>query len=459
MKPFITSALLILLAIGCKETIIEHTTDDKIFHNDLLHGDLVGRVVQTDSRASVKVSQLTSVDSTQISTSDGSFVFRDLRAGNYDLTISSDNYRTYKRQIEVKGGTITYAGEILLSTTPDLVSTYYPENGAEIVHDWRYGRIAISIYFEKPMDRVSVEKAFSTNPPSEGIFYWGTYTYAPYNTLYSYAGYARPELGATITTYSKVRAMTYVMAQKDSYVDTNYTVTLSTAVKDTAGNHLRFPLVFSFRTVQSYYTQYGIITNPVHGDVSVEPMSTGGIHVTFPRRMNYASTEAATTITPAISKVFLWPQENEMLIYPGGPLLSDTTITVTIDGTAQDKDGTALGTAFTFSFRTAPFRLSYTYPANADVFVSSSAKITLSFNSFVIKSSVETAFSISPAIGGSFAYDGYPGYESRNRIVFTPSQQLAAGTKYTVTISTAAKDLYATPMKKPHSFSFVVMPN
>lgn len=455
---FITLSIM----LGCKETIIQPGGDDKIWHNDLLHGDIIGKVTQKESGAKIIISQVESVDSVSINPLDGSFVFNDLRAGNYTMKIVSDNYRTFQREVVITGGTIMYVGEIKLSTVPDMVNSHYPEDQAEIVTDWRYGRISVSIYFVEPMDRASVEKAFSTDPPSEGIFQWGTYTQAPYTTLYTDASlnaYGRAELGATITTYSKVRAMTYVISQKDTYVDTTYTITLSTEAKDTAGNHLRFPLQYRFRTVQSYTTLNGIQTLPVHGDVSVEPMSNS-IQLTFPRRMNPASTEAATTVSPSINNIFLWPEENVMRIYTGGPLLSDTTFIITVAGSALDKDGVPLGTPFTFSFRTAPFRVSSTSPTNAEVFVSPSQQIFLSFNSYVIKSSVQSAFSISPAVSGTFSYyNEGTSYESRNQIIFTPSQSMAANTKYTVTISTAAKDLFNVPLKSAYTFSFVVRPN
>jgi len=461
MKYTLVVFVALCLMLGCKETIYQPY--DKVFSNDLLHGDIVGRVMQKESGGKVIVSQVNPVDSVTISPLNGEFVFNDLRAGNYSLKIVTDNYRTYKRDIVLTGGTIHYVGDITLSTVPDMVSSNYPEDKSEIVADWRYGRISVSVYFAQPMDRASVEKAFSTNPPSEGIFYWGTYTSAPYNTLYAadYAGtyYGRPEYGATITTYSKVRSMTYVMSQKDIRVDTVYTITLSTDAKDTSGNHLRFPLQFTFRTVQSYYTLYGIQTSPVHGDINVPPLY-GGIQLTFPRRMNPASTEAATTISPVINGIFLWPDENVMRIYTGGPLLSDTTFTITVAGTASDKDGVALGTPFTFSFRTAPFGITYTTPTNAEVFVQPTQQIYLSFNSYVLKSSVQSAFSISPSVSGSFMYYGEgTSYESKTQIVFVPSQQLAGNTKYTINVSTAAKDMFNVPMKSAYNFSFVVRPN
>lgn len=448
----------LLFLFGCKETIVEYQTP-KEFTNDLLHGDIVGKVIQNSSNAKVIISQVNPIDSATINSQDGSFAFHDLRAGTYDLTIRADNFRIYTRSnLLLQGGSVLYVGQIDLSTVPDLVDSHYPANGGEVVYDWRFGRISISVLFTQPMDRVSVEKAFSTNPPSEGIFTWGSFTQAPIRTIFAdEKGAFDP--GATITTFSKITSFTYSFAKKDSYVDTAYTVTVATTAHDTAGHYLRFPLKFSFRTVQSYTTVYGIQTSPSHGDIDVSPLSNYGITLTFPRRMDPASTEAATAVTPQMNKVFLWPDGNVMRIYTGGPFLSDTTISVTVDSTAKDKDGNLLGQRFSFWFRTAPLAVSYTTPGNAQLFVSLSQPVQISFDNYVVLSTVQSAFSISPSAGGTFSYGGYSPNENLSEVIFTPSTTYQPNTKYTVTVSTVVKDMYGVSMKRPYSFSFVTRPN
>jgi Bacterial Ig-like domain len=458
-RLFLLALILASSIVACKETIVEYRTP-KEYTNDLLHGDIIGRVTQKTSGAVVLVSQVAPIDSVLINPQDGSFAFRDLRAGNYDITIRSERYRIYLRNnVTVPRGGISYIGEIDLSTVPDLVETHYPEHNGEVVYDWRYGRIAVSILFTHPMDRMSVEQSFSTIPPSDGVFIWGNYTKAPLRTIYATdATRGEFEPGATITTFSKITSLTYSMSRKDSHVDTSYTVILSTGAHDTSGNSLRFPLRFSFRTVQSYVTIYGIQTSPMHGDIDVDPFNNGGVTVTFPRRMDPVSTEAATFVTPPMNRVFLWPEGNVLRIYPGGPFLTDTTITVRIDGTARDRDGVMLGETFSFWFRTAPLRLSYTVPNNAQLFVSLSQQIIMRFNSYVILSSVQPAFSISPRVEGIFSFSGNYPYENPNEVVFTPSGAYQANTKYTVTVAAGVRDMYGVSMKVPNSFSFVTRP-
>jgi hypothetical protein len=449
---------------GCKETIVEYRDSGnpelpKV--SDAYHGDIVGKVKQLHVNATVIVNQVAPVDSAQVNPDDGSFALRYVPMGNYDLVVVSDNYRIYlQTNVMVQGGGINYIGEIDLSTIPDLVSTVYPENNSEIVYDWRYGRITISIMFAHPMDRVSVEKAFSTTPPSTGVFTWGQYATSPRSVLYeSYATNSGYDPGAVITTYSKVSSMTYSMARNYSFPDTQYTVTLTTDAKDTSGNHLRFPLVSTFRTVQSYVTYNGIQTEPVNGDIEVAPINYNGITVTFPRRMDPSSTEAAVSITPPINKIILWPSGNVMTIYTGGPYLSDTTITVTIDKSALDKDGIALGETFSFWFRTAAFQVTSTSPSNAQLYVSTSQTIAVYFNSYVDKTSFQSAFSITPAVGGSFVYGSGNSYDTPSWITFSPYSTLQPNTKYTVTIGAGVRDMYGVGMKDPYTFSFVTRPN
>ncbi len=456
-------SFLLLSFLGCKKetTIIEPGATDKTNTNDLLHSDLVGKVIPKDSKAMVIVSQVKPIDSMKINPVDGSFSFIDLRKGNYDVTIRADNYRIYSNQsLVLDGGSVHYLGEIKLSDVPDLVDSFYPENKGEVVYDWRYGRITVSILFTQPMDRESVEKAFSVNPPVEGIFYWGNYTTEPMYGLFADAksGY---NLGATITTFSKVTSMTYAFAKKDSYPDKEYKVSIGTTAKDTAGTYMRFPLEFRFSTVQSYSTQNGILTDPVHGDIDVSPLdySYSGITVTFPRRMNKSSVEMKTHLTPQMNTTFLWPDENVLRIYTGGPFLSDTTITVFIDKSAQGKDGVPIGQDFTFSFRTAALMVTSTSPSNGQLFASQSDPITISFNDFVKLSSAQTSISISPSVNGSFSFGNYPPYEQLNQIKFTPSSSMQANTKYTVTITTGLTDMYSNKMKEPYTFSFVTRPN
>ena len=446
--------------MSCEQRIIVNE-DNPGLPNDAFHGNIVGKVIQEGSEAKVAANQEVPVDSTGIDPSDGSFRIENLPLGNYDLAVTAENYRIYTlSNVMVYGGGTTYIGEIDLSTVPDLVASHYPEDLGEVVYNNRFARLTVSLTFTRPMDRESVEAAFSTDPPTEGIFYWGTYTEAPSWLYYemAYADRAGFDPGATITTYSKITSLTYRVAQKDSYVDTTYYVTLDTSAHDTAGNHLRFPLDFSFSTIQSSSTIHGIQTNPYHGDIEVDLISYSGIQITFPRNMNQKSTESSITMTPNVDRIFIWPHRNQLTIYTGGAFLAEETYTIEIDSVAKDLDGIPLGYPFSFSFSTASVGVKNTRPRNGELFVEHHPNITMWFNTFMVKSSVENAFTISPGVSGSFSWGD--GYSTRDKtaITFTPSASLTPNNKYTVTIGTGAKDLFGSRLKEPHTFSFVTRP-
>ena len=446
--------VMLLFLISCEETTI-YETDPRYF-NDAFHGSIIGKVLQSESGALVIVSQVQPIDTAEINPLDGSFEIVDLPIGNYDLQIIADNFRIYKlMNVLVTGAGTTYIGEVELLTVPDLVSSYYPENKGEIVYNNRYSRLTISMSFTKPMDRKSVEEAFSTIPATEGIFRWETYSNYPAAIYFSANAYSDPDLGAQISTYTNINSFSYIISQKDSFVDTTYSIVLSTEAKDTAGTHLRFPLEYSFSTIQSSSTLNGIQTTPYHGDVDVDLLDNDGMMITFPRNMNKQSVENAISVSPSNGVIFLWPEANSLTVYTGGVYFADTTYYVLIDSTAKDLDGVLMGNPFSFSFSTAPVGLEYTNPRNGQVFVDLDDEIIMRFNTYMIKSSVQNAFTITPSISGSFVYDTY---SSRDRIDFVHSQNFQKNTKYTVTISTEAVDLHGSHLKEAYEFSFVTRP-
>ena len=458
---FLISLLIIFVGTGCEEKVVHYEGDPRLF-NDAFHGHIVGKVLQNHSRARVVVNQEVPIDSTDINPEDGTFRLENLEIGNYDLEIKTENYRTYLRaNVMVEGAGTTYIGEIDLSTIPDLVSHHYPEDQAEIVYNNRFARLTISVTFTRPMDRESVEAAFSTKPESEGIFYWGQYTTQPRRTLfaedmYAYSGY---DPGAIITTYSKVSSFTYSMAQKDSYVDTTYHVTLSTAAKDTAGNQLRFPLEYSFSTVQSSSTINGIQTNPYHGDVEVDLINHSGIQLIFPRNMDQSSTEQAITVKPGGDEIFIWPDYNELTIYTGGVFQAETSYEIKVNETAKDLDGNLMQHPFEFSFTTAPVGIRHVYPRNGELFVNLDHPITMYFNTYILKSTVESSFQITPDIPGIFKWGtAHSDNEDKSVITFIPSRDFSINTKYTVTLREGVRDMFGTFMKEPYTFAFITRP-
>ena len=74
------------------------------------------------------------------------------------------------------------------------------------------------------------------------------------------------------------------------------------------------------------------------------------------------------------------------------------------------------------------------------------------FNKAMDKPSAEAAFSLKRTsdgapVSGSFGWYG-------NALIFEPDADLAAGTQYTASVSTAAKDLAGNPLANPVTWSY-----
>tara|TARA_B100000315_G_scaffold231618_1_gene243100 strand:- start:256 stop:768 length:513 start_codon:yes stop_codon:yes gene_type:complete len=78
----------------------------------------------------------------------------------------------------------------------------------------------------------------------------------------------------------------------------------------------------------------------------------------------------------------------------------------------------------------------------------SMAPITIDFDQPMMRSSVEAAFSMSPAVEGNFLWEG------NKRIHFLPNENLDPELNYTVTVSSEAKSLLQKPLPEPYERAF-----
>ncbi|MFA4836280.1 MAG: Ig-like domain-containing protein [Dehalococcoidia bacterium] len=112
------------------------------------------------------------------------------------------------------------------------------------------------------------------------------------------------------------------------------------------------------------------------------------------------------------------------------------TITVTMN---SDKSVTAHFVAVVTPTDVVPPTVNSILPENGTKDVSRDTKISITFSEAMDKASVEQSFSIVPKIGGTLSWSG-------NTVVFTPEKKLKWDTTYTVTVSTAAKDVAGNAM-------------
>ncbi|OGJ88276.1 MAG: hypothetical protein A2268_05180 [Candidatus Raymondbacteria bacterium RifOxyA12_full_50_37] len=253
--------------------------------------------------------------------------FPGLEAGSYMLTVVTADGKEYQNTISVEQGADVYLGEIgiiscgemtvdygmvypddptypYLAPQSDFVLWHYPSNG-EVVTLWEPGNIivdtvypmpmdgsvgstgivepgypmyqpmvAVTVFFTKPMDRVSIEQSFSITNATDGYFTWENWfvpTDPPvpggcdYITLDRTAGTMTASGGgymaeAGTATASSPGAMIMPVWDPPKHVmsmtyyfyppkDTIYTVSFSTAAKDSGGNTVDSGYTFSFATV------------------------------------------------------------------------------------------------------------------------------------------------------------------------------------------------------------------
>jgi hypothetical protein len=246
-------------------------------------------------------------------------------------------------------------------------------------------------------------------------------------------------------------------------INTVYTVTLTTEVRDTFGNGLATDFVWSFRTAANG-------CNPPPTVVSVSPAngatgvcSLAFITVTFSEAMNVSSINATTfTVSPGVTGIITHDVSNSIFTFtPSSALAINTVFTATITTGAEDTFGNFLATDFVWTFRTAangcnpPPTVVSVSPANGATGVCPLTIITATFSEAMNVSTITTTtFIVTPGVTGTIAHD-----VSDSIFTFTPSIPLAIGTVYTATITTGVRDTFGNALASDSVWSFTTAAN
>jgi hypothetical protein len=470
---------------------------------------IAGKILPVASKAKVYIEQGRPVDSAFIDPADGFFSVKGLSAGVYKVRIMANGYDTFSALFQISPGFSYDFGGIRLAErnknfNDSIPSVYdkYPANAQELIYlppdKYSQGSAAlyVSVSFDRPMNRESVEKAFSISPPIQGgYFVWyqntkrfGVSSETPtyqWDGASFYDTAARETNGmkavvmdlamttpsAEITTYSVAKSFTFYLPRSQCFTDTTYTIRISRDAVDTSGTPLDTALTFYFKTVQSAVAYKDIEMLPHNGDDWV-PLIRSGISLTFPRRMDEASTQAGISVNLKAKPEFLWQDYNHLTVYTGGFFVPDTTYLITIDPNVKDIGGTALGTAETLSFRTEPIRISQTQPVRGQIGVALTNDIIFTFNTYMDRSSFAQRSVLASTTGdtasGSFNYRYYVSYNSSklrydttfqlNQVGFSLSNNLKSNTLYTFTIGAGVKDLNGYAMKENYNLQFITVP-
>lgn len=263
---------------------------------------------------------------------------------------------------------------------------------------------------------------------------------------------------AGVITYTGVTA-TFSPAN-NLIPNTKYTGTITTGVKDPAGNAMISNYVWNFTTgAGPDITAPAVIsTDPANAAIGVALNKK--ISATFSKAMDSLSTTTSFTIA---NTTLGGTSVNGSVSYsgttavfsPSGNLAPNTTYTGTITTSAKDLAGNALVSNYTWSFTTSndvtPPTVISTDPINAATSVALDKKITATFSEAMNPLTINTTTFIlqqgTTAVLGTVTYSG-------TTATFSPSANLASNTTYTATITTGAKDLAGNALVNNYVWSF-----
>jgi hypothetical protein len=226
-----------------------------------------------------------------------------------------------------------------------------------------------------------------------------------------------------------------------------YTVTITKAVKDMAGNALAANYTVKFTTIERSDIVKPVVssTDPLNNALGVAGNHT--VAAVFSERMDSLSITSSTFTlkkgTTAVSGTITYSGTTAVFT-PLVSLEASTVYTASITTGVKDLAGNALASSTSWSFTTlaAPDTslpmVNATDPLNNAIEVPLNKAITVMFSEdmdpLTITNATFTLDASGVAVSGSVVY-------ANKTATFTPSANLATGTNYTATITTGVKDL------------------
>lgn len=235
--------------------------------------------------------------------------------------------------------------------------------------------------------------------------------------------------------------------------NTIYTATITTLVKDEAGNALQTNYVWMFTTGISPFV---MATSPINEAVNVA--LNEAVTATFNKPMNPSTINSNSFIVTQAGTVVPGVVTYSGVIAtftPTNPLTATTIYTATITTIAEDVVGNPVlvDYSWTFTTDTDPTVTSTDPIDNATgvvlnkiikaTFSTPMDATTLTSNSYVVKQG-------NTAITGSLSY-------ANNTFSFAPTVPLLENKVYTCTITTAVKNTFGTNMKNDYTWNFTTI--
>jgi hypothetical protein len=326
----------------------------------------------------------------------------------------------------------TTVGEGNDVTAPSVSSVLPANNAASVITGSTY-----KVTFSEPMNPATITSA-SVTLKQGTVAVAGTVTYSG--------------VTATFTPSAALAA------------NTVYTGTVTTAVKDVAGNAMTATFTSGFTTETAVTDVIAPTVLSVTPGNNATSVSTGSaVSVTFSELMN-ASTVTSTTFTlkqgsSSVAGIVSCSGAGAAFV-PSAALAANTVYTGTITTGAKDAAGNSMTANYSWSFTTAvqadvtaPTVVSVIPLSNAtSVAVNTKPTVTFSeaMNGTTITSSTFTLKQGSTVVAGTVSYSG-------TTATFTPSAAFAGGTIYTGTVTTGAKDAAGNSLAANYTWTFTTV--
>jgi hypothetical protein len=244
---------------------------------------------------------------------------------------------------------------------------------------------------------------------------------------------------------------------------TRYTGTITSGVKDPAGNAMVSNYVWNFTTGAGPDIIAPTVISTYPENAAIGVALNQKVSATFSETMDSLSTTTSFTLVnttlggTAITGSVTYSGATAVFT-PSANLAPNTTYTGTISTGAKDLTGNALAGKYVWNFtttkdNTAPTVIS-TDPLNLATNIAYDKKITATYSEAMNPSTITTTSFLlkqgTNAVSGTLTYSG-------TTATFTSSANLAAGTTYTATITTGAKDLAGNALANNYAWSFTTL--
>lgn len=242
--------------------------------------------------------------------------------------------------------------------------------------------------------------------------------------------------------------------------NTLYTATVTTGIRDVAGNNLASSYTWSFTTTAVVDKTPPTVVSANPANSSTNASTTTKLSVTFSEAMKQSTISASSFIlkqgTTSVAGSITYTGTTATFT-PSANLSASTVYTASITTAATDVAGNALSTAYNWTFTTAamadvtPPSISSVSPLSGASSVAVFSKVTATFSEPVDASTLTAStFTLKQgtvSVAGTISISG-------STVTFTPSAALAGNTVYTATLTNGVKDLSGNAMSANYTWNF-----